>query len=66
MRPPGFTYKRTTAHCERVTLPRLAEEYGTPLYVYSAAAIRERYRGFDKAFAGCALRNKSEQKHCGA
>ena len=50
MRPPGFTYKRAVAHCEGVALPRLAERYGTPLYVYSATAIRERYRIFDRAF----------------
>ncbi|HVP44506.1 MAG TPA: diaminopimelate decarboxylase [Terriglobales bacterium] len=49
MRPPGFTYKRAIAHCERVPLPRLAEKYGTPLYVYSASTIRERYRTFDRA-----------------
>jgi len=52
VRPPGFTYKRTVAHCERVPLPRLAGRYGTPLYVYSAATIRNRYRTFDRAFAG--------------
>src|SRR5208283_2301231 len=32
------------------SLTRLAERFGTPLYVYSAAAIRERYRTFDQAF----------------
>ena len=52
MRPPGFTYKRAIAHCERLSLPRLAEKYGTPLYAYSAATIRERYRTFDRAFRG--------------
>jgi diaminopimelate decarboxylase len=31
-------------------LPRLAERFGTPLYVYSATAIRERYYAFDAAF----------------
>ena len=50
MRPPGFTYRKAVAHCERVAVPRLAEKYGTPLYVYSASTIRERYRTFDKAF----------------
>ncbi len=51
MRPPGFIYRKAIAHCERVALPRLAQRYGTPLYVYSAATIRERYRAFDRAFA---------------
>ncbi|MBZ5646919.1 MAG: diaminopimelate decarboxylase [Acidobacteriia bacterium] len=50
MRPPGFTYKKDLAHCEHVPLPRLAEKYGTPLYVYSATTLRERYGTFDKAF----------------
>jgi len=43
---------RMVLHCERIPLPELAERFGTPLYVYSAAAIRERYRAFDAAFRG--------------
>jgi diaminopimelate decarboxylase len=34
-----------------VSLSRIAEEHGTPLYVYSAAIIAERYRAIDDAFA---------------
>jgi diaminopimelate decarboxylase len=49
-RAPAFTYKESELHCDRVPLGRLAERYGTPLYVYSAAAIRERYRILDQAF----------------
>src|SRR5258708_20124396 len=37
-------------HCEDLPLPKLAERYGTPLYVYSATAIRERLASFQKAF----------------
>ena len=37
-------------HCEGASLQKLAEQYGTPLYVYSAAMIRERYDAFDAAF----------------
>jgi len=37
-------------HCEQVSLPHLAERFGTPLYVYSASAIRERVQAFQKAF----------------
>jgi diaminopimelate decarboxylase len=33
-------------------LPKLAAQYGTPLYVYSSAMIRERYDAFDAAFQG--------------
>lgn len=58
-RPPGFTYRRGTRsthdrelHADAISLVGLAKRYGTPLYVYSAATIRERYRQFDQAFRG--------------
>jgi diaminopimelate decarboxylase len=38
--------------CEQVPLTELAERFATPLYVYSAKAIRERVRAFDEAFGG--------------
>jgi diaminopimelate decarboxylase len=61
-RPPGFTFRETkrgilrrtrqsVLYCEEVALPKLAEQYATPLYVYSAAMIRERYDAFDGAFS---------------
>jgi len=37
-------------HCEAIPMSTLAEKFGTPLYVYSAAAIRERVQGFRTAF----------------
>lgn len=60
-RSPGFVYRETkrglfrrggrfVLHCEHISLPKLAERHGTPLYVYSAASIRERYDAFDDAF----------------
>jgi diaminopimelate decarboxylase len=49
-RPPAFICKNNELHCERVALASLAVKYGTPLYVYSATAIRERYRILDHAF----------------
>jgi diaminopimelate decarboxylase len=52
IRPPAFTYKNNALHCERIPVQKLAEKYGTPLYVYSASAIRERYRILDGAFRG--------------
>jgi diaminopimelate decarboxylase len=59
-RPPGFTYRESRAattdlelHADAVPLTGLAKRYGTPLYVYSASTIRERYRQFDQAFRGC-------------
>jgi diaminopimelate decarboxylase len=44
--------RRFALYCEDVPLQKLAEKYGTPLYVYSAAMIRERYAQFDVAFRG--------------
>jgi diaminopimelate decarboxylase len=35
---------------DEVPLPKLAAQYGTPLYVYSAAAIHSRYDAFERAF----------------
>ena len=61
-RPPAFAYheskkglfRRRSAgsilHCEDVPMPRLAQRFDTPLYVYSATAIRERMRIFEHAF----------------
>ena len=37
-------------HCDDISLVKLAERFGTPLYVYSATAIRERFAVFDDAF----------------
>jgi diaminopimelate decarboxylase len=39
-------------HCGKVSLERLARLHGTPLYVYSADQIAERYALFDVALAG--------------
>ncbi len=36
--------------CDGVSLASIAAAEGTPLYVYSAAALRERYRSIDRAF----------------
>ncbi|MFZ0277599.1 MAG: diaminopimelate decarboxylase [Candidatus Sulfotelmatobacter sp.] len=60
-RPPGFVFhhrrKRLSRDvadfellCDRVPLTRLAERYGTPLYVYSSTTIRQRLAAFEKAF----------------
>ena len=39
-------------HCDRVSLETLARKFGTPLYVYSASQIAERFLLFQKALAG--------------
>ena len=50
---PGqaFHYRRSKLYCDEVNAAQLVTEYGTPLYVYSATAIRERYEAFTHAFA---------------
>jgi diaminopimelate decarboxylase len=39
-------------HAERAPLSGIAERFGTPCYVYSRAALEDRFRAFDAAFAG--------------
>jgi diaminopimelate decarboxylase len=60
-RPPGFVFHeqrkgvfRRRLHfelyCDDVSLTKLAQRHGTPLYVYSATAILERLETFERAF----------------
>src|SRR5437667_422275 len=60
-RPPGFVYRESkqgifrhyrkfVLHCDEVALPKLVAKYGTPLYVYSASMICDRYATFHRAF----------------
>jgi diaminopimelate decarboxylase len=48
----AFGYRRGELHAEAVPLSRIAEQFGTPCYVYSRAALTKAYRAFDAAFAG--------------
>jgi len=50
-RAPGFCYRNQELYCDGVPLAALAEKFGTPAYVYSATAIRERFCAFDRVFA---------------
>ncbi len=47
-----FHHRDGVLHCEDVPLHRIAEEVGTPVYVYSAATFRRHARVFRDAFAG--------------
>jgi diaminopimelate decarboxylase len=49
----SFRYpeNQSALHCERVSLSYLAKKYGTPLYVYSAGQILDRYKLFSEAFS---------------
>jgi diaminopimelate decarboxylase len=48
--PFVYPKNKTALHCENVPLVSLARKYGTPLYVYSAGQILDRYRLFSNAF----------------
>src|SRR5690606_16652628 len=47
----GFHRHSGALYCDRVPLADLAADQGTPLYVYSASIITERYRAIAEAFA---------------
>ncbi len=47
-----FHYVDDRLCCHEFPLETIAEQAGTPAYVYSAEAIRENYRAYDKALAG--------------
>src|ERR1700716_4458535 len=47
----AFHYREKRLHCEDVDLARAAEEFGTPLYIYSAGTILDHYRRLDAALA---------------
>jgi diaminopimelate decarboxylase len=62
LRPPAFIYRQIKRgrigrrfgedilYCEKLPLAVLAERFGTPLYVYSAAAIEQQLQAFEQAF----------------
>ena len=47
----GFERSGGVLRADGVALDDIAQRFGTPLYVYSAALVRERYAAFDAAFA---------------
>ena len=46
-----FEYRSGQLVCEDVPVEQIAEKMGTPLYVYSAATLRQHYRALAEAFA---------------
>ena len=46
-----FHYRDGKLHCENVDLARVAEKFGTPVYVYSAATILDHYARLNTALA---------------
>nr|WP_067286477.1 diaminopimelate decarboxylase [Marinobacterium profundum] len=48
----NFEYRDGRLHCEEMNLEGIAEEYGTPLYVYSRDALERAYLGYAQALEG--------------
>jgi diaminopimelate decarboxylase len=48
----GFEYRNGELHCEGVAIAELAGRFGTPLYVYSRAAITAAYQAYASALSG--------------
>jgi diaminopimelate decarboxylase len=48
----GFARRSGRLYCEDVALETIAEQAGSPTYVYSATAILENYRAYGRALAG--------------
>jgi len=46
-----FEYRDGELYAEQVPLRRVAEQYGTPCYVYSRATLERHWHAFDQAFA---------------
>ncbi|MGB0715454.1 MAG: diaminopimelate decarboxylase [Phycisphaerae bacterium] len=46
-----FRYENNVLHCEQADLRAVAEEFGTPLYVYSKTTFLEHYQRLAEAFA---------------
>jgi diaminopimelate decarboxylase len=46
-----FEYKNDELYCEDVAIAALAEQYGTPLFVYSRATLERHWHAFDAALA---------------
>jgi len=49
---PGFAYREGTLYVEDVALADIAAAVGTPVYVYSTAALERNYRAYAEALAG--------------
>lgn len=47
-----FLYKNGQMYCEDVPIASVAEQVGTPFYLYSAATLTQHFKAFDSAFAG--------------
>jgi diaminopimelate decarboxylase len=46
-----FAYQENELHCEAVPVTKIAEDLGTPFYLYSHATLLQHFRAFDGAFS---------------
>lgn len=48
----SFEYRNGRLHCEEVQVGRIAEELGTPVYIYSRDALERSYQNYAQALEG--------------
>ena len=48
-----FQYKDGSLHAENVAISDVINEYGTPCYIYSRAALEATFKEYQQALAGC-------------
>lgn len=46
-----FKYKKNLLYCENIPVKKIADEFGTPLYVYSSQTIIDHYLKLKRAFS---------------
>ena len=47
-----FTYKDGILYCENIEVQKIAEQVGTPFYLYSTATLKRHFKAFDSGFEG--------------
>ncbi len=47
-----FTYKNKQLYCENVPVHEVADQVGTPFYLYSNATLKRHFQAFDSGFNG--------------
>ncbi len=60
-----FTYESGVLHAEGVSLERIADEFGTPTYVYSSETVLHHIRGLSRAFEPLNADIRYAVKACG-
>ena len=48
-----FEYQNGELHAERVSLATIAQQHGSPTYVYSRAALEQNFLDYQNALSGC-------------